>query len=120
MLAPEFLKARFLSSFPVGEAAVVGYSRHYFHPRLLLTLASSDAFSHARLPDTHGQFESGITAQWLGTMPAVVLGGIGTVVIVALWPRLFPSLRQVDRLTEIRAFAAPLVNVTTDADLAAE
>ena len=67
-----------------------------------------------------GQFESGITAQWLGTIPAVVLGGIGTVVIVALWTRLFPSLRQVDRLTEIRAFAAPSVNVTEDADLAAE
>jgi MFS family permease len=67
-----------------------------------------------------GQFESGITAQWLGTIPAVVLGGIGTVVIVALWTRLFPSLRQVDRLTEIRAFAAPSVNVTADADLAAE
>ena len=67
-----------------------------------------------------GQFESGITAQWLGTIPAVVLGGIGTVVIVALWSRLFPSLRQVDRLTEIRAFAAPSVNVTADADLAAE
>ena len=67
-----------------------------------------------------GQFESGITAQWLGTIPAVVLGGIGTVVIVALWTRLFPSLRQVDRLTEIRAFAAPSVNVTAEADLAAE
>jgi MFS family permease len=67
-----------------------------------------------------GQFESGITAQWLGTIPAVVLGGIGTILIVALWARLFPSLRQVDELTEISAFAAPSVNVTTDADLAAE
>ena len=42
-----------------------------------------------------GQFESGITAQWFGTVPAVVLGGIGTIVVVAFWSRLFPQLRQV-------------------------
>jgi hypothetical protein len=41
-----------------------------------------------------GQFESGITAQWFGAVPAVVLGGIGTIVVVALWARLFPQLRQ--------------------------
>ncbi len=45
-----------------------------------------------------GQFESGITAQWFGTVPAVVLGGIGTIAVVALWARLFPSLRAVDEL----------------------
>jgi hypothetical protein len=43
-----------------------------------------------------GQFESGITAQWFGTVPAVVLGGIGTVVVVALWTWLFPELRRVE------------------------
>jgi MFS family permease len=41
-----------------------------------------------------GQFESGITAQWFGTVPAVVLGGIGTIVVVALWTWLFPELRR--------------------------
>ncbi len=41
-----------------------------------------------------GQFESGITAQWFGTVPAVVLGGLGTIVVVALWARLFPELRR--------------------------
>ncbi len=45
-----------------------------------------------------GQFESGITAQWLGTVPAVVAGGIGTIVIVALWAWLFPALRDADEL----------------------
>jgi MFS family permease len=45
-----------------------------------------------------GQFESGITAQWFGTVPAVVLGGIGTILVVALWARLFPALRAVDEL----------------------
>jgi MFS family permease len=45
-----------------------------------------------------GQFESGITAQWFGTVPAVVLGGVGTIAVVALWSWLFPELRQVDKL----------------------
>jgi len=45
-----------------------------------------------------GQFESGITAQWFGTVPAVVLGGLGTIAIVALWAGLFPALRRVDTL----------------------
>jgi MFS family permease len=45
-----------------------------------------------------GQFESGLTAHWFGTVPAVVYGGIGTVVVVAAWAWLFPALRRVDRL----------------------
>ena len=45
-----------------------------------------------------GQFESGITAQWLGTVPAVVWGGIGTLVVVGLWTVMFPKLRRVDSL----------------------
>ncbi len=45
-----------------------------------------------------GQFESGVTAQWFGTVPAVVLGGLGTIGIVLLWSWLFPSLRRVDQL----------------------
>jgi MFS family permease len=45
-----------------------------------------------------GQFESGITAQWFGTVPAVVLGGLGTIAVVLLWSQLFPSLRRVDQL----------------------
>jgi cell division protein FtsX len=47
-----------------------------------------------------GQFESGITAQWMGTVPAVIAGGVGTLVIVGLWSLLFPALRRVDRLTQ--------------------
>lgn len=41
-----------------------------------------------------GQFESGLTAHWFGTVPAVVLGGIGTLVVIGLWARLFPELRR--------------------------
>jgi MFS family permease len=46
-----------------------------------------------------GEFESGLTAQWFGTVPAVVLGGVGTLLIIAAWAWLFPELRQADQLT---------------------
>ena len=46
-----------------------------------------------------GQFESGITAQWFGAVPAVVLGGLGSIAIVLLWSVLFPQLRRVNHLT---------------------
>ncbi|EJL94321.1 arabinose efflux permease family protein [Herbaspirillum sp. CF444] len=45
-----------------------------------------------------GEFESGLTAAWFGAVPAVLIGGIGTLVVVVLWIRLFPQLFQVDRL----------------------
>jgi MFS family permease len=45
-----------------------------------------------------GQFESGITAALLGAMPAAVLGGVGTVAVALLWIKLFPALRNVERL----------------------
>jgi MFS family permease len=47
-----------------------------------------------------GEFESGLTAQWFGAVPSVVLGGIGTLAIVALWAWRFPKLRGVDRLRD--------------------
>jgi len=50
-----------------------------------------------------GQFESGLTAQWFGTVPAVVLGGIGTLVVIAIWTWLFPELRQTGELTSIKS-----------------
>ena len=45
-----------------------------------------------------GQFESGVTAQWFGTVPAVILGGIGAIVVTGLWAWMFPQLRKVDQL----------------------
>jgi MFS family permease len=48
-----------------------------------------------------GEFESGLTAQWFGTVPAVVLGGIGTLVVTALWAWRFPELRRTNRLTDL-------------------
>ncbi|HMH78909.1 MAG TPA: MFS transporter [Candidatus Acidoferrum sp.] len=46
-----------------------------------------------------GQFESGITAQWFGAVPAVILGGIGAIVVTGLWAWMFPHLRKVNELT---------------------
>jgi MFS family permease len=45
-----------------------------------------------------GQFESGVTAALLGTMPAAVLGGVGTIAVALLWMKLFPALRNVEKL----------------------
>jgi len=43
-----------------------------------------------------GEFESGATAEWLGPVGSVVLGGLGTVLIAALWFRRFPALARRD------------------------
>ncbi len=45
-----------------------------------------------------GEFESGVTAALLGPVGAVLMGGIGTLLVVAVWMRLFPSLASRDRL----------------------
>lgn len=45
-----------------------------------------------------GEFESGLTAAWFGVVPAVLIGGIGTIVVVAAWAALFPQLLQTDSL----------------------
>jgi len=45
-----------------------------------------------------GEFESGITAAWFGTVFAVLIGGIGTIIVVALWMRIFPQLVHTDTL----------------------
>jgi MFS family permease len=48
-----------------------------------------------------GGFESGVTAALLGTVPAVVVGGVGTLIVVAVWMRVFPPLRTVDRMRDV-------------------
>ncbi|CAI3809276.1 MFS transporter [Pseudomonas putida] len=45
-----------------------------------------------------GEFESGVTAHWFGTVPAVVMGGVGTLVVTGLWIKMFPTLAKRDRL----------------------
>ena len=46
-----------------------------------------------------GEFESGVTASWWGTVPAVVIGGIGSVLVTATAALIFPRLRKADALT---------------------
>ena len=48
-----------------------------------------------------GEFESGITAALFGPVLAVVLGGFGTLAVVAAWMKLFPPLRTVDRFKDV-------------------
>jgi MFS family permease len=48
-----------------------------------------------------GEFESGVTAAWFGTVPAVVLGGVGTLLVVGLWAWRFKTLRKIDRLDQM-------------------
>lgn len=45
-----------------------------------------------------GEFESGVTAAFFGLVPAAVIGGAGTLVVVALWMRLFPELLNAERI----------------------
>ncbi len=46
-----------------------------------------------------GEFESGLTAQWLGAVRATIFGGIGSLIVAGLWIKLFPDLRHADKLT---------------------
>jgi len=59
-----------------------------------------------------GEFESGVTAHWFGTVAAVILGGIGTLVVVALWAWMFPELRQADKLAPVQEEPAQLTSNT--------
>ena len=47
-----------------------------------------------------GTFESGAAAAWLGAVPAVALGGVATLIVIALWSRLFPDLHAFDHLSD--------------------
>jgi MFS family permease len=45
-----------------------------------------------------GQFESGVAAALFGTIPSAAFGGLATIAIALLWMKLFPTLRDVERL----------------------
>lgn len=47
-----------------------------------------------------GEFRAGSMAAWIGAVPAAVVGGIGTLAVVGVWMRLFPTLRNVDRFDD--------------------
>jgi hypothetical protein len=45
-----------------------------------------------------GEFRAGVSAAWIGVVPAVVVGGLGTILVTVLWARLFPPLFRARRL----------------------
>src|SRR5215467_11455517 len=47
--------------------------------------------------NTLGEFESGLVAAWLGAIPSVVIGGLGSLLVAGIWMMLFPDLRRIDR-----------------------
>ena len=98
------------TSFPLTLAALVVlgaadmvsvYVRH-----LLVQLTTPDAI-RGRVSAVNavfigasnelGEFESGVTAAWWGTVPAVLVGGVATVMVAGAWSWLFPSLRTLQR-----------------------
>ncbi|HET7669762.1 MAG TPA: MFS transporter [Burkholderiales bacterium] len=54
-----------------------------------------------------GEFRAGLLASLIGAAPAALAGGIGTLLVVALWTRLFPPLAQVDRLGDVQPKSVP-------------
>jgi hypothetical protein len=70
-------------------------------PRAMLGRVSAVEMLFIGASNELGEFESGITAGWFGTVPAVLLGGIGTLVVTGVWWVAFPALRSVDRFADL-------------------
>jgi MFS family permease len=50
-----------------------------------------------------GEFESGLTAAWFGLVPAIVLGGVVTLAVVALWAgAFFPVLWRLQTFAQLK------------------
>ena len=64
-----------------------------------------------------GEFESGVTAALLGPVGAVVLGGIGTVLVAIVCFRLFPDLANVDSIEDLRPEVSALASKPAPASL---
>src|SRR3990167_2966209 len=45
-----------------------------------------------------GDFRAGVSAAWFGSVPAVLIGGVGAILVTGLWIRLFPALARRDHL----------------------
>jgi MFS family permease len=48
---------------------------------------------------TLGEFRAGALAAWIGAVPSALIGGLGVILIALVWYRLFPALREIQRLT---------------------
>ena len=108
------LSQRFALSFAALAVAGAADEISVYVRSMLVQLATPDemrgrvsAFSTLFISASNelGGFESGVTAALMGTVPAVVVGGLGTLLVVGIWMRAFPALRRIDRMSE--AAAAP-------------
>ena len=52
-----------------------------------------------------GEFESGVTARWFGPVPAVIIGGVATLLVIAAYLKMFPELRLLDQFKRRNASA---------------
>ena len=75
---------RLLVSGAFGNAEAIGYTL-YYATNFIFTGTSNQL----------GAFESGLVAALVGTVPAVLLGGLGTIAVAILWIVLFPELRRI-------------------------
>jgi MFS family permease len=96
----------FVALFVTGAADMISvFIRsaliQYSTPDLMRGRVSAVSMLFIGASNELGEFESGITAAWFGTIPAVVIGGLGTLGVVGIWMWLFPPLRTVDRLREV-------------------
>jgi MFS family permease len=57
-----------------------------------------------------GEFESGLMAAWLGLLPAIVVGGVATLLVTLIWAWRFPGLSRMDR------FPRAVIDPTSPAD----
>jgi MFS family permease len=71
-------------------------------PRAMLGRVSAVEMLFIGASNELGEFESGRTAGGFGTEPAVLLGGVGTLVVTGVWWVAFPALRRVDRFADLR------------------
>jgi hypothetical protein len=51
---------------------------------------------------TLGEFRAGLMASWWGAVPAVLIGGVGAIVVTLVWMRAFPGLTRIQKLVADR------------------
>lgn len=88
----------FLGAFDTVSVVVRHTLIQLLTPNEMRGRVSAVAFVFISASNELGDFESGLTASWWGTVPAIVIGGAGTIGVTLLWGLLFPQLRRIDRL----------------------
>lgn len=96
-----------LGSFDMVSVIVRHTLVQVMTPKSMLGRVNAVNFVFIGASNELGEFESGVTAAWWGTVPAVVIGGVGTLVVVGLWALMFPGMRKFGRLDQARPEEEP-------------